>query len=77
MSILFTFKGELDRRLIKRPEDQNNRVLKFDKLINTTLEHHACTRHCRVHFMEKKTWLPHYDNSLIKSFKARLKNKVF
>ena len=57
MSILFTFKGELDRRLIKRPEDQNNRVLKFDKLINTTLEHHACTRHCRVHFMEKKNMI--------------------
>ena len=31
----------------------DSRILKF--LFLQTLEHHASTRHCRVHFMEKKT----------------------
>ena len=31
--------------------------LSSTSLLLQTLEHHASTRHCRVHFMEKKTMI--------------------
>lgn len=50
--------------------------LSSTSLLLQTLEHHASTRHCRVHFMEKKTMIVSSRQLPDNEFKGALKKKV-
>lgn len=50
--------------------------LSSTSLLLQTLEHHASTRHCRVHFMEKKTMIVSSRQLPDNEFQGALKKKV-